>query len=152
MAGTIEVFNQAAELLGGERVLGRLPRDPVAAAQFIRRGIPARSIERLRVTFKLSVPDLAEALNLSGRTLERRTGRENAKSRLTATESERVYRFARVAARAIEVLGDMEKAYRWMRKENRALGSMQPMMLLDTDVGAAAVEDVLTRIEYGVPS
>jgi len=56
---------------------------------------------------------------------------------------------ARTLALAIEVLGSVEKARRWMRKDNRALGGASPLSLLDTDVGAEAVDDVLTRVEQG---
>lgn len=121
----------------------------------IRDGLPPEALDSLRTKLHTTLDELAEAVNLPKRTLERRlegTPKERRGKRLTDFESERVYRFARIAARAEDVLGDMEKAYRWLRKENRALGGKKPLMLLDTDMGTTAVEDVLTRIEYGVPS
>jgi uncharacterized protein (DUF2384 family) len=36
-----------------------------------------------------------------------------------------------------------------MRKPNRALGGSAPLKLMDTEVGARAVEGVLGRIAYG---
>ena len=69
---------------------------------------------------------------------------------LDALESERVLRVARTLTRATEVLGSAEKARRWMRKANRALGGESPLSMLDTDLGTQAADEVLTRIEHGV--
>lgn len=151
----METFEQAAELLGGKSILGNIPHDPVAAAEMIRAGLPSRTLESLRSKLQTNLDELGEALNIPKRTLERRlegSAREKRSRRLNNVESERVYRFARVTARAVEVLGDLDKAFRWLRKENRALGGEKPMLLLDTDVGTSAVEDLLLRIEYGVYS
>jgi putative toxin-antitoxin system antitoxin component (TIGR02293 family) len=54
--------------------------------------------------------------------------------------------------RAEKALGDAEKAGRWLRKPNRALGGTRPLDLLASDVGARMVERALTRIEHGVVS
>jgi putative toxin-antitoxin system antitoxin component (TIGR02293 family) len=59
-------------------------------------------------------------------------------------------RLADIAAHAVLVLGSVEKARQWLTAENRALGCVAPISLLDTDVGVRAVEDVLHRIEHGV--
>ena len=42
-------------------------------------------------------------------------------------------------------------AYEWYLK-NRALNGERPMDLLDTDLGARQIEDILGRIEHGVVS
>ncbi|HVE84986.1 MAG TPA: antitoxin Xre/MbcA/ParS toxin-binding domain-containing protein [Myxococcales bacterium] len=135
--------------MGGPKVLGTIPQDPIEAAEMVRKGLPTRTLVSLKSKLGASLDDLAETLNLPKRTLERRL---SSGARLNGKESERVYRLARVAARAEEVFGDLLKAFRWLHKENRALGGAKPMLLLDTDVGTTAVEDVLTRIEYGVAS
>jgi putative toxin-antitoxin system antitoxin component (TIGR02293 family) len=146
----MEIFEKAAILLGGSKVLGTIPQDPLAAAELVRKGLPPRTLDSLKSKLGTSLEALAETLNLPKRTLERRLS--SPKARLNDKESERVYRLARIAARAEEVFGDLTKAFRWLGKENRALGGAKPMTLLDTDVGTAAVEDVLTRIEFGVSS
>jgi putative toxin-antitoxin system antitoxin component (TIGR02293 family) len=48
------------------------------------------------------------------------------------------------------VLGDAAAALDWLASPNRALGGESPMKLLDTDLGAKQVFDVLGRIEHGV--
>jgi uncharacterized protein (DUF2384 family) len=37
---------------------------------------------------------------------------------------------------ATDVLGSKEKAVRWLREPNRALGSHVPLELLDSEIGA----------------
>jgi putative toxin-antitoxin system antitoxin component (TIGR02293 family) len=76
--------------------------------------------------------------------------RRKEERRLSASESDRLYRLARIAARAEEVLGASEEARRWLVAPNRALGSVAPLSLLDTDEGARQVEAILGRLEHGV--
>lgn len=52
--------------------------------------------------------------------------------------------------RAEQAIGNADKAHRWLMKPNMSLGGNVPLMLLDSDSGASAVEQVLGRIEYGV--
>ncbi|HJN73534.1 MAG TPA: MbcA/ParS/Xre antitoxin family protein [Myxococcota bacterium] len=59
-------------------------------------------------------------------------------------------RIARVASHAVDVFGSSERAAAWLRRGNRGLGGVVPLSLLDTDIGAERVDDVLTRIEHAV--
>jgi putative toxin-antitoxin system antitoxin component (TIGR02293 family) len=112
----------------------------------IKRGLPYRSFESLRARLGLSVAEAAGVLHMPPRTLARR--RQTRK--LDAEESDRLYRIARIAAHAVAVFGKEEPAINWLRRPNRALGGEVPLHLLDTDLGARLVEDVLGRIEHGV--
>jgi putative toxin-antitoxin system antitoxin component (TIGR02293 family) len=69
---------------------------------------------------------------------------------LSAVQSDRLYRMARIASIAVDVLGDETKTTRWLRKPNRSLGHSEPLQLLDTEIGAREVEDALGRIEHGI--
>jgi len=73
-------------------------------------------------------------------------------ARLTPEQSDIVIRTARTLAKAIDTLGDREKAAHWLTVPNRALGGEIPITLLDTSAGAHEVEALLDRIEYGVYS
>jgi putative toxin-antitoxin system antitoxin component (TIGR02293 family) len=55
-----------------------------------------------------------------------------------------------VAAHAVAVFGDERTAADWLRRPNRALSGEMPLLLLDTEVGTAQVDEVLGRIEYGL--
>lgn len=67
-------------------------------------------------------------------------------------ESARVTRAARVLAKASEVLGDQEKAARWLQSSNNALPGDRPVDRLETDAGMYSVLEILGRIEYGLYS
>lgn len=113
---------------------------------FIQKGFPFASFERVAKTAKLPLAGAARVLGLHERTVLRR---KEQSQRLTQAESEKVARLARVLVRAIDVLGDDDRASAWLNRSNRALGQ-EPISLLDTDVGAEAVLDVLGRIEHGI--
>jgi putative toxin-antitoxin system antitoxin component (TIGR02293 family) len=55
-----------------------------------------------------------------------------------------------ITARAIEVLGNRDKALRWLKAPVRSLGDRTPLSLLQSPDGIARVEDALGRIEHGV--
>ena len=55
-----------------------------------------------------------------------------------------------VTARALEVLGDREKALRWLRTPLSSLSGRTPLSMLNTSSGIVDIEDVLGRIEQGV--
>ena len=138
-----------AEALGGRRVLGRTIKKADDLAQLVRKGLPATSLTALAQKLDVANTLLSKKLGIPQRTLTRRLGQE---SRLTAAESDRTVRLARVYAQAVEMIGDEQKAVEWLRTPNRALGGERPLDLLDTDLGARAVEDILGRIAYGVYS
>jgi putative toxin-antitoxin system antitoxin component (TIGR02293 family) len=92
---------------------------------------------------------VAKVAGISGRTLSRRIASH---SRLSAEESDRMVRLARVLALANETLGDRLKVSRWLQTPNRVLQGNTPFELLDTDAGVQSVETVLGRIAYGVYS
>lgn len=134
------------QLLGGPRVLGESPSTNTDFISLVRRGVPYGSLRETTAALHLTMRELTDALHLKGRTLARRRHG----SRLTPTESERVLRLARVAARAESVFQDRARAHTWLRRPNRSLGGAVPLELLDTDLGGDSVLDVLYRIEDGV--
>ena len=138
-----------AEVLGGRRVLGKAVKKPDDLAELVRKGLPASSVKVLAERLDVGNMVMSQKLGIPQRTLTRRLSQG---SRLTAAESDRTVRLARVYARAVEMIGDEEKAVEWLRTPNRALGGERPLDQLDTDVGAREVEDILGRIAYGVYS
>jgi putative toxin-antitoxin system antitoxin component (TIGR02293 family) len=138
-----------AEILGGEKVLGRAVTRSADLAQLVRDGIPAQALVVLAERAGLRQADVSSRFGISQRTLTRRIAQH---SKLTAAESDRTVRLARVYAAAQETLGDSEKAAEWLKTPNRALGGVRPLDQLDTDPGVREVEDVLGRIAYGVYS
>ena len=137
------------ELLGGWKVLGKAISKPDDLAQLVRQGLPAAALSALTAKLHLSNDALSRILAIPQRTLTRRF---NEGSPLTATESDRIVRMARLYAHAMEMIGDEDKATQWLSTPNRALGDELPIDQLDTDPGVRMVEDILGRIAYGVYS
>lgn len=131
--------------LGGEAVLGRRLRRDSDLQAAIRDGFPQRVVDGLMEAAHLSVKEVAAALDLSSRSLQRR----RRQGRLARFESDRIYRLARIVALAKASLGSRETAARWLKRPNRALGGQAPLDVLDTEIGARSVENVLGRIAYG---
>jgi putative toxin-antitoxin system antitoxin component (TIGR02293 family) len=138
-----------AEALGGAKILGRRIQNSEDLAALVRQGLPAGSLTALGAKLDLKNAALSGKLGIPSRTLTRRLSR---RSRLTAAESDRTVRLARVYAAAVEMIGNAEKASTWLRTPNRALGGDAPIDRLDTDLGAKVVENLLGRIAYGVYS
>lgn len=138
-----------AEVLGGKKVLGRAVKSLTDLAELVREGLPASSVTALAEKLDLGNAALSRKLGIPQRTMTRRLSQH---SRLSAAESDRTVRLARVYATAVEMIGNKEKAVEWLRTPNRALAGERPLDQLDTDLGAREVEDVLGRIAYGVYS
>lgn len=140
----VEELETLSEELGGEAVLGTGLRSPEDLRDAIRNGFPAGVIAAVMRAVDLTLDELASSLNLSPRSLQRRKG-----SRLSAHESDLLYRLARTMALAEQYIGDRDQAVRWLKRSNRALGGIIPLEVLDTEVGARSIENVLGRIAYG---
>lgn len=87
------------------------------------------------------------ALVIPKRTLMRRKASD---SLLTADETDKALRLARITSEADRVFGDSEKSSVWLRRKNRALSGHTPLDLLQTETGARMVEELLGQIEHGM--
>ncbi len=131
--------------LGGRHVLGRTLSNDRDLRDAIREGFSSAVVEELMQASGLTLKELAESLDLSARSLQRR----RRSGRLARFESDRIYRLARIVALARQNLGGSDLALRWLKRPNRALGGAAPIAAIDTEVGARQVENVLGRIAYG---
>jgi putative toxin-antitoxin system antitoxin component (TIGR02293 family) len=104
-----------------------------------------RAVERLSAFLQASPPQLMRVIEVNERTAQRR----KEQGALTAEESDRLARVARVTQRAVDAFGDEDQAREWLQRANRALRGALPLELLGTDAGAELVSDELGRIEYG---
>lgn len=143
----MERVRDVATLLGGGRVFRAPILDPDQMRRAIRRGLPYEALEQLIQLLRL---DTDEQVTVITGMASRTRARRRVSRRLRPDESDRLYRVARVAARAVQVLGSTEKAQRWLKRRNTALGNDIPLHRLDTEVGTRQVEAILGRIEHGV--
>jgi len=135
-------------ILGGPAVLKRKPRSDLDWVALIRAGLPAATVDAVTRAVHLSQAELGSTLGIPERTLARR----KKEGVLNTEESAKLLRLARTLRRASEVFEDVAAALDWLKSPNRALGGVTPLSLLDTELGAESVMDVLGRIEHGVYS
>jgi putative toxin-antitoxin system antitoxin component (TIGR02293 family) len=142
MAGELQAVVRE---LGGQQTFGRPLATDHDLRDAIREGFPYAVIEGLMTASGLTLKELANSLDLSLRSLQRR----RRSRRLARFESDRLYRLARIVAIAHQNLGDRGRASRWLKRPNRALGGLTPVASLDTELGARQVENVLGHIAFG---
>ena len=118
---------------------------PLEQIETIRTGIATQMFDQLAVAIGVGKEALARTLNINPQTLRKRKSRV-----LSPSEAEKSLRVARVFAMATEVLGSEDKARRWLNDDIPALSGKRPLDLLDTDVGAAQVTNLLQAIKWGV--
>lgn len=133
----------AHDLLG----LRKAPRNALAWVDVIRKGVPARAIDRVASHLDWSLQEVSQALAVPLRTLHRHKG---AGTRIFKGDAERIVRFAQVLERVQEVFGDAQKSAAWLSGPIVGLGGRAPRELLDTDAGAALVLSELERLEHGI--
>ncbi|MCA8228384.1 antitoxin Xre/MbcA/ParS toxin-binding domain-containing protein [Burkholderia vietnamiensis] len=80
------------------------------------------------------------------RTLSHR--RQNGE-RLSAEESDKAIRLAKIVAQAEAVFGDQEKAMTWLRGHHTRFAGKTSLELAATEHGARLVEDALGQIDEG---
>src|SRR3989442_13131830 len=100
------------QTLGGKGVFRERQVTFEAIIDKARGGFPYATLETLATRFEIPQETLVRVLHLPPRTLARRK-----KARpLSADESDRLLRLARVAAPAAAVLGSQDRAGRWLRR------------------------------------
>lgn len=143
----VPIFD-ALQILDAKKLVKKKPAPSTEIVAVVRKGLPFRSFLILLKVINVSQKQLALVLGISDRTIARR----KTEQQFNPSESDRLYRVARILAQAASTLGSIEKAREWATRPNRALGDETPLALLDTDIGARQVEDVLLRIQYGIYS
>ncbi|MCG7522774.1 antitoxin Xre/MbcA/ParS toxin-binding domain-containing protein [Ruegeria sp. Ofav3-42] len=154
MAQVSEVENDAVRtyrLLGGKKVFRTPIKNALDAHDVLERGLPSASllflVEKIDLLREEGV--LGNAVGISVRTLQRRKSDKKTKL-LSVDQSNRAWRFAEILGHAIEVMGSREEAEAWMSRPAIGLSYRKPVDLLATAAGSEAVEEYLTRLEYGV--
>jgi putative toxin-antitoxin system antitoxin component (TIGR02293 family) len=137
--------NRTVRIVGGKAVIGRSIRDGIDLAHAVRRGLPVSAVEHLLATGRLTMAEVDKVV------LPRKTLANRRKvGTLTAEQSDRLVRVARMLAMAEETFGNRDKAAAWLRRPTTALAGERPLALLDTDEGAREVETLLGRIGHGI--
>src|SRR3974377_446755 len=110
----VNELQAVVEELGGKQTFGRALSSDQDMREAIRQGFPPAAVQELMQASGLTLKELASALDLSPRSLQRR----RRSGRLARYESDRLYRLARIVAIANECLGDHQRAMRWLKRPN----------------------------------
>jgi putative toxin-antitoxin system antitoxin component (TIGR02293 family) len=130
-------------------LLGLRTYETLKLYQYVRKGFPYSTFLRFQRNTSLSTKALSELTQISARTLTRR----KEEGKLDPEESDRLVRASRVFGRALELFeGDDNAARAWLSTEQPALGGLVPLELAQTDVGTQEVENLIGRLEHGIPS
>ena len=114
----------------------------------VREGLTLSELDQTAELLGIERTQLASILDTSLRTLQRKA---EADGRLGPAASDRLARIKRIHELATHVLGERDKASRWLTAASRGLGGEVPLQMLDTDIGTQRVQQELREIEYGMP-
>jgi putative toxin-antitoxin system antitoxin component (TIGR02293 family) len=143
-------ISRTVAVLGGARVLKRSVRNRFEAHDLIAGGLRAGAIHHLvrNLVLLSSHDNLEKVLGISGRTYQRHKAKPE--KRLSADQSSRAWKFAEILGRATDIFGSRQKAEEWLERPAMALNRRKPIDLLSTTAGVESLEELLTRMEYGV--
>lgn len=114
----------------------------------VREGLSFETFERLRRVLDLPASRAAELLQIPQRTLARR---KEAK-KFEPEESDRLIRLSRLVGLALQLFeGDLEEMRSWLEAPHTALANQPPLEFATTEVGAREVENLIGRLEHGIP-
>lgn len=133
-------------LLGGSKVIGHSIRSEIDLYEISRIGLPKKALLHLVSNLNLSIRAMATLLNITERTIQRKSDLEL----LDIATSEQILQIAEVFSRGSDVFGSLTNFQDWMQAENVSLGGKRPIELLPSRYGIQMVLDVIGRIEQGV--
>lgn len=121
----------------------------LAIIEQARQGVRTERVDQLAQLLGMSLKEMAVVLQIAERSLHRfRT-----EGHLDEQASERLLLLANLTAHGLLVFdGQPDALANWLRYPLRELKNQAPLQLLATISGFGLVDDVLTRIEYGVYS
>ncbi len=139
---------RVAEILGGVQVLGRTVTSILDLGEAVEQGLPKSS---LRNSAGHARPDPAGQRQLIYQVVPEATYKRR-RDRLTAAESERTERLARVIAACHYVWDDVANSRRFLASAHPALGGKSPLEAALSELGARQVEELLEKIFHGLPA
>ena len=119
----------------------------LAIIEQARQGVTTRQVDQLTQLLQVSFKEMATLLQIAERTLHR----FRREGHLDQQASERLLLLENLTAHGLLVFdGRTDALADWLRYPLKELTNQPPLTLLTTISGFGLVDDVLTRIEYGV--
>jgi putative toxin-antitoxin system antitoxin component (TIGR02293 family) len=114
----------------------------------VREGLSYEAFERLRRVLDLPASRAAEILQIPSRTL----GRRKHAKRFGPEESDRLIRLSRLVGLALQLFeGDLHEMRSWLTTPHASLAGEAPLEFATTEIGAREVENLMGRLEHGIP-
>lgn len=135
-----------AELMGGKEVLGREVRTLADLERLVTEGLPRAALEHVA---EHVFPEPARRRALIHSVVPESTFRRRV--RLTPVESERAERLARVMAEVYRLWRDKADTREFVTRPHPLLGGRSPLQAAMTNLGLREVEQLLAKIEFGLP-
>ncbi|GAA4420234.1 hypothetical protein GCM10023187_55340 [Nibrella viscosa] len=122
---------------------------PLAVVQSSRQGMLRAQVDEVAALVGLTDKEMAFALNMTPRNLHRLKDDQ----RFGVDTSERLLLLRNLLLHALDTFeGRKSTVLGWLRTPIRELGNQAPLQLLDTVTGFGLVDDVLGRLDYGLPA
>ena len=144
MPASQPVVERVFRKLGGRATLGEAVTSEADLARLVHRRFALKVLASVK-RFGFTDREIEQFVIPARTQRHRRAKRE----RLTIEESDRLVRLTRLQAVAEDVLGDADKANRWLRERLAILDGKRPLDLAETESGARVVEQILAKIDWG---
>jgi len=129
-------------------LLGLKVQEAGALHSRVEEGLSYAALERIQRVLDVSTARVSALLRIPARTVARR----RATKRLHPDESDRLVRLARVVGLALKLFdGDLGEARSWLSTSQRVLGDRAPLDFSSSEVGTREVENLIGRLEHGIP-
>ncbi len=122
---------------------------PFALVQSSRQGMMRSQVDEVAALVGLTDKEMAFALNMTPRNLHRLKDDQ----RFGVDASERLLLLKNLLIHALDTFEERRPTILlWLRTPIRELANQAPLQLLDTVTGFGLVDDVLGRLDYGLPA
>ncbi|GAB2529451.1 antitoxin Xre/MbcA/ParS toxin-binding domain-containing protein [Spirosoma aerophilum] len=122
---------------------------PFSLISSSRQGVLRAQVDEIAALVGLTDKEMAFALNMTSRNLHRLKDDQ----RFGVDASERLLLLKNLLIHALDTFeGRKFIVLQWLRTPIRELNNQPPIQLLDTITGFGLVDDVLGRLDYGLPA
>jgi putative toxin-antitoxin system antitoxin component (TIGR02293 family) len=122
---------------------------PFGVVQTSRQGVLRTQVDEVASLVGLTDKEMAFALNMTPRNLHRIKDDQ----RFGTDASERLLLLKNLLLHALDTFeGRKTTVLNWLKTPIRELANQTPLQLLDTVTGFGLVDDVLGRLDYGIPA
>lgn len=129
--------------------VSRVSPSPFSVINSSRQGVLRAQVDEVASLVGLTDKEMAFALNMTPRNLHRLKDEQ----RFGVDASERLLLLRNLLIHALDTFeGRKQVVLQWLRTPIRELANQPPVQLMDTVTGFGLVDDVLGRIDYGLPA